>query len=61
MEESIYTAKTMEISTLNADPYKKLPNEVGGREITLPEKVVEETQQLLSDTIPVPAKRWRIS
>ena len=29
--------------------YKKLPNEVGGRETTLPEKVAEETQQLLSE------------
>ena len=29
--------------------YKKLPNEVGGRETTLPEKVAEEMKKLLTD------------
>lgn len=29
--------------------YKKLPNEVGGRETTLPEKVAEEMKKLLAD------------
>ena len=38
--------------------YKKLPNEVGGNDTTLPEKVSDEMRKLLSEYNTLPSKTF---
>jgi len=42
----------------SVDEYKKLPNEVGGNDTTLPENVVDEMRQLLTDYNALPSKSF---